>query len=169
MRYTVSVYIIGENTMFYKIYEYLRKNGLKITFAESCTGGLLSKLITDIAGSSEVYDGGVVSYANDIKIRLLGVEESIIKNYGAVSAECAEAMANGVKALFNADIAVSVTGIAGPGGGSAEKPVGLVYVAIADKSGNEVYKLCEGDIGRQLVRQRVAERVAALLEARYNI
>ncbi len=148
---------------------YLCDNGLKITFAESCTGGLLSKSLTDVPGASAVYDGGVTSYANEIKTRLLGVEKSVLDTYGAVSRKCAEQMANGARHLFGADIAVSVTGIAGPGGGTPDKPVGLVYVGIADRGGVKVYRLMCKDNGRDFIRSCVCGTVLRLLYEKYGI
>ena len=106
----------------------LKERGEKITFAESCTAGLLSGTFCSVSGASAVYDGGLVSYANAVKNRLLGVPGEILETKGAVSAECAEAMARGAARLFSADLALSVTGIAGPGGGTKEKPVGTVYI-----------------------------------------
>lgn len=102
--------------------------GLTIALAESCTGGLLASTLTDVAGSSAYVLGGVVSYSNEAKMRLLGVPESTLNSQGAVSAETATAMATGARLLFDSDLALAVTGIAGPGGGSPEKPLGLVYV-----------------------------------------
>ncbi len=155
--------------LFENIVNYLYNNKMKITFAESCTGGLLSKLVTDIAGTSSVFDGGIVTYANEIKMRFLGVEKSTIDTYGAVSKQCAEQMADGVRHIFGADIAVSVTGIAGPGGGSVDKPVGLVYVGIADKNGVKVYKLMCVNNGRDGVRMQTAKTVCRLLEEKFGI
>ncbi len=155
--------------IFEKIVSYLSENGLKITFAESCTGGLLSKSLTDVPGSSEVYDGGIVSYANDIKMRFLGVERCVLDSFGAVSKPCAEQMARGARLLFGSDVAVSVTGIAGPGGGTAEKPVGLVYVGICDKDGVKVYKLMCRDNGRDSVRIQTLNTVCRLLEKKFGI
>ena len=100
-----------------------------------CTGGLVSKLITDIPGSSEIFPGGVVSYSNAVKRSLLGVDAGVLETRGAVSPETAAAMALGVRDLMGADIAVSLTGIAGPGGGTPQKPVGLVYMGVADGAG----------------------------------
>ncbi len=112
-----------------KLGELLRARGEKITFAESCTAGLLSATFCAEPGASEVYDGGLVSYANAVKTMFLGVPTEILERDGAVSARCAEEMARGAAALFEADLALSVTGVAGPGGGSEEKPVGTVYIA----------------------------------------
>jgi len=107
----------------------LSANGLTFATAESCTGGLIPKKITDVAGCSSVYLGGVVSYANSVKENVLGVSGETLATVGAVSHETAEQMALGVRKLTGADAAVATTGIAGPGGGTAEKPVGLVYIA----------------------------------------
>jgi nicotinamide-nucleotide amidase len=107
--------------------------GLKIATAESCTGGLVAGAITEIAGASHVFDWGVVTYANSAKIQLLGVPEELIAQHGAVSDAVATAMAKGALARSGADLSVAVTGIAGPGGGTETKPVGLVYLAAARK------------------------------------
>lgn len=109
----------------------LRRRGLTIAIAESCTGGRVCDRLTNVPGCSDVFKGGTVVYSNDSKVRLLGVSHQTIKEHGAVSEQCAEEMAAGVGRAFNADIGVAITGIAGPDGGSAEKPVGLVYVGIA--------------------------------------
>lgn len=108
------------------------QTAITIATAESCTGGHVSSRITNIAGSSAYFQGGVVSYTNAVKASMLDVPESILENPGAVSEECARAMADGARKRLGATIAVSVTGIAGPGGGTARKPVGLVYIGIAD-------------------------------------
>ncbi len=109
--------------------EIATKKNLKIATAESCTGGLLGDEITNISGASKYYLGGVIAYSNDIKMKVLNVKKETLENHGAVSRECAEEMARGVAKLFNADVAIATTGIAGPRGGSKEKPVGLVYIA----------------------------------------
>lgn len=113
----------------------LRELEKTLAVAESCTGGLLASRITDVPGSSDYFLGGIVAYSNEIKEKLLGVPEEILGTLGAVSKECAERMAQGVKELFEADLALAITGIAGPGGGTEEKPVGLVYVALATPQG----------------------------------
>jgi len=115
----------------------------ELTFcaAESCTGGLIGKLITDCAGASAVFYGSVVSYANEVKMRALGVREATLAAHGAVSEETAAEMAEGARRLCGTDIAVSVTGIAGPGGGSAEKPVGTVCFGIASQSGTRTERV----------------------------
>ncbi len=109
-----------------------------IATAESCTGGSVSRRITRIGGSSAYFIGGVVAYANDVKRRVLGVPEDILANPGAVSEPCARAMAEGVRDLLGTDLAVSTTGIAGPDGGTARKPVGLVFIALAHPGGTIV-------------------------------
>jgi len=111
----------------------LESRGRSISLAESCTGGLVSALLTSIPGASVAYKGGIVAYANEIKQRLLGVEEGILRDNGSVSRECAEAMALGAAARFETDFALSITGIAGPGGGSADKPVGLVWFGLVSR------------------------------------
>ncbi|MCA9884605.1 MAG: CinA family protein [Anaerolineae bacterium] len=117
--------------MAQKVGDRLREAGLTVCAAESCTGGLLMSTLTDVPGSSAYALGGVVSYSNEAKMQLVNVQEATLIAYGAVSEPTAREMALGVQALFGADIGVSITGIAGPGGGTPEKPVGLVYVGCA--------------------------------------
>lgn len=111
----------------------LRAHELTISCAESCTGGLLTSALTDVPGSSRYVIGSVVSYSNDVKVHILHVSEETLSLYGAVSEETAREMAEGVRDLMQTDIGVGITGIAGPDGGSEEKPVGLVYIAVADQ------------------------------------
>ncbi|MBF0494878.1 MAG: CinA family protein [Candidatus Omnitrophica bacterium] len=111
----------------------LKKRGVTIAVAESCTGGLVSGLLTDIPGVSKVFDGAIVAYSNEVKTRILKIPREIIDDYGAVSAETAEFMAYGVRIMCGADIGISVTGIAGPAGGSAKKPVGLAHLGFSSK------------------------------------
>jgi len=118
----------------------LREKGLKLAVAESCTGGLIASRVTDVAGSSDYFNAGVVSYSNEAKQRLLSVPAASIESYGAVSKEVAQEMAEGVRAAIGADIGLSVTGIAGPTGGSPEKPVGTVYIGLATGTGAFVKK-----------------------------
>ena len=118
----------------------LRDKGMKIAVAESCTGGLISKLLTDEPGVSSVYDCGVCSYANAIKEKVLGVKSETLGTFGAVSPHTAFEMAQGVRNLADADIGISTTGIAGPDGGSAEKPVGTVFIGVATKNEIKVIK-----------------------------
>lgn len=117
-----------------KLVGILNDKKLKIATAESCTGGLLSEMITDVSGASNVFECGVCSYSNGIKISVLGVKKETIKKYTEVSVQTAEEMAKGVLKISGADIAVSTTGIAGPSGGTEENPVGTVYVGFATKS-----------------------------------
>ena len=114
----------------------LTKKKLKISFAESCTGGLLASSITSISGASKVFNLGFVTYSNQAKIKVLKVNKSIIKKYGAVSHECCYAMVKNLSRISKANINVSITGIAGPNGGSKQKPVGLVYIGV--KKGNKI-------------------------------
>jgi PncC family amidohydrolase len=114
-----------------KISIILREQCLKIATAESCTGGLISHTFTNISGSSDYFDRGFVSYSNKAKIELLGVPENLLNKYGAVSKEIAKAMAEGARTKSNVDIGIATTGIAGPTGGTKDKPVGLVYIAVS--------------------------------------
>ena len=109
----------------------LRERNLRIATAESCTGGMMASLITSVPGSSEAFDGGIVSYANTVKQRSLGVRAETLEKYGAVSAETAAEMVSGVCRIMDVPVGISVTGIAGPGGGTAEKPVGLVWFGVS--------------------------------------
>jgi len=124
-----------------KLYDILNRKSLTIATAESCTGGMIGMTLTSVPGMSECYGYGVITYANEAKERLLCVSHTTLIEYGAVSRETACEMADGVIKLSNSDIAISVTGIAGPGGGTKEKPVGLVYIGIAQKGkATKVYK-----------------------------
>lgn len=127
--------------------------GLMLSTAESCTGGLIAGALTEISGSSAVVDRGFVTYTNTAKIEMLGVHPETLLRFGAVSEETARQMVHGALFRSRADIAVAVTGIAGPGGGTAEKPVGLVHLAAKSRSGAFVHrKMLYGDIGRSEVR-----------------
>lgn len=139
--------------------------GLTIVTAESCTGGLIAGLLTDIPGSSSVVERGFVTYSNEAKIECLGVPADTIRAHGAVSEPTARAMAEGALAASRADVAVSVTGIAGPGGGSADKPVGLVHLACARRGGETRHRVMRyGDLGRSMVRLRTVADALGLLE-----
>ena len=111
---------------------------LTLATAESCTGGLIGYVLTEISGSSGYYIGGLISYTNELKEKQLGVDAAILEKHGAVSAQTCVAMAQGARTAYRADVGLSVTGIAGPDGGSAQKPVGLTYVGVADASGHDV-------------------------------
>ena len=134
--------------------------------AESCTGGLVAAALTEIAGSSDVVDRGFVTYSNAAKMALLGVPEAVLAAHGAVSKQTAEAMARGALARSGVDLTVSITGVAGPGGGSAEKPVGLVHFAAAAKDGRLIQREKRyGDVGRSEIRRlSVIEALNMLLE-----
>jgi len=113
--------------------ELLKKRRLTIAIAESCTGGLLSSMVTDVPGSSDYFTGSVVAYDNEIKKKVLGVKAATLKEYGAVSVAVAEEMATGVRKKLKSDIGASVTGVAGPGGGTVRKPVGMVFIGVSIK------------------------------------
>lgn len=148
-----------------QIVDRMTARALMLATAESCTGGWVSKLITDIAGSSAVLDRGFVTYSNEAKQEMLGVPAEILDAYGAVSAETVTAMALGSIERSRADIALAISGIAGPGGGSEEKPVGTVYIAWADRSDARVERaLFDGD--RDSVRrQAVGRALQGVLES----
>jgi nicotinamide-nucleotide amidase len=142
-----------------------RARGLKLATAESCTGGLVAASLTDIAGSSDVVDRGFVTYSNAAKEAMLGVPATTLKRHGAVSAETAAAMAAGALKYSLADVSVAITGIAGPGGGTAQKPVGLVHFAAASRDGRHLAKSRRyGKIGRRRVRERSVAEAFVLLE-----
>jgi len=119
----------------------LRQRGWSCSTAESCTGGLIGNWITALAGSSDYFKGGIIAYSNAAKLNLLGVPQETLDSVGAVSAECAEAMAAGTRISFATDVGISSTGIAGPGGATARKPVGLIYVAVSTPAGSQVREL----------------------------
>ncbi len=143
----------------------LRQAGLTLATAESCTGGLVGHYLTNVSGSSAYYLGGIISYDNSVKQVVLGVPAAVLENDGAVSAECALAMAHGVRRLLGVSLGLSTTGIAGPGGAVAGKPVGLVYLALVDEKG---YERCErylwegGD--RQTNKELSAQAALQMLE-----
>ncbi|MFL6208048.1 MAG: competence/damage-inducible protein A [Pyrinomonadaceae bacterium] len=143
----------------------LAVNGFTLAVAESCTGGLIAQRLTEVPGSSTYFQEGVVTYSNDAKVRLLGVPADLIGEYGAVSAQVAEAMAEGVRERAETDFGLAVTGIAGPSGGTEDKPVGLVYIALSDDAHTEHRKLLlPGD--RQLIRWRASQAALDLLRRR---
>lgn len=140
----------------------LRSKGKTVSTAESCTGGLIGASITDIPGASEIFLGGVVSYSNDAKEGILGVSHSVLIEHGAVSEQTARQMVEGSIRLFDSDYAVAVTGIAGPGGATPEKPVGLVYIAVADGPRTVVTRnVFKGD--RQEIRGSTVREACSLL------
>ena len=145
-----------------KLVKALIEKKLTCATAESCTGGGVGYAITGVAGASAVFWGGIISYDNSVKHGVLGVSEEVLATKGAVSAECAAAMAEGARRLLKTDLAVSITGIAGPGGGSAEKPVGLVWFGLASKDGTiTAKKTFSGD--REAVRMSAIDYALGLL------
>jgi nicotinamide-nucleotide amidase len=148
-----------------RVLDLCRARGLTVATAESCTGGLVAAALTEIAGSSDVVDRGFVTYSNAAKQDMLGVPVRILERHGAVSRETAEAMAKGALAHAPADLAVAITGIAGPGGGTTEKPVGLVHFAAAARDGRLIHRERRfGDVGRAEVRLRAVAEALAMLE-----
>jgi nicotinamide-nucleotide amidase len=149
-----------------RVLETYRAREWTLATAESCTGGLVAGALTEIAGSSDVVDGGFVTYSNEAKAEMLGVSEATLIEYGAVSRPTAEAMARGALTRSSVDCTVAITGIAGPGGGSADKPVGLVHFAAAARDGRLIHREQRyGEIGRSEVRRlSVIEALNLLLE-----
>jgi nicotinamide-nucleotide amidase len=149
-----------------RLLDLCRRGGLHVATAESCTGGLVAAALTEIAGSSDVVECGFVTYSNAAKETMLGVPAATLKRHGAVSAETAAAMAAGALGRSPADLAVAITGIAGPGGGSRQKPVGLVHFAAASRDGRRLARSRRyGKIGRRRVRERSVAEALALLQA----
>jgi nicotinamide-nucleotide amidase len=148
-----------------RVLDACRTHGHKVATAESCTGGLVAGALTEIPGSSDVLDRGFVTYSDAAKQTMLGVPASVLERHGAVSRETADAMAAGALMMSNADLAVAITGIAGPGGGSAEKPVGLVHFAAAARDGRRLHREKRyGDVGRSAVRREAVTQALELLE-----
>lgn len=162
-RFGNDIYSTEETCTLEKaVADLLIANGLTVTLAESCTGGLLSARLVNVPGISDVYKMGVVTYSNKAKRRLLGVKKGTLQKYGAVSVQTAEEMAKGAAVSFKADVAVAVTGIAGPDGGTEEKPVGLVYIACCVK-GRTVVKECRFSGNRDKVRETTVSAALTLL------
>jgi len=165
----VSKYIYGydDDTMESIVGFLLKKLDLSLSTAESCTGGLIGDRITAVPGSSEYFDRGVITYSNQSKIDLLDVDPSTLEEKGAVSEEIARQMAEGIRKKSGCDISIATTGIAGPSGGSPEKPVGLVYIALADKFGTVVHKLhFRGE--RTRIKQQTTQAALNLIRLRLN-
>lgn len=158
------IYGIDAGSLEQRLVSELATRGLKIASAESCTGGYVSKRITNVSGSSEVLDGSIVAYANSVKEKLLHVSRETLSAYGAVSSETAIEMARGVRALFNSDIGVSITGIAGPTGGTPDKPVGTVFVGVSADNFEDVRELHIGNgfATREYVRYISASNALSL-------
>ncbi len=158
-----SVFGHGDDPLEVRVLNAARAKGFTVGTAESCTGGLIAKRLTDVPGSSEVVVGGIVSYANSAKVKLLGVPQALLDAHGAVSAEVAEAMASGARAALGVDIAVAVTGVAGPGGGSDDKPVGTIWFGISTSSGTTSVHKKLPDFGRDRVRDSTAATALRLV------
>ena len=155
------IYGVDYETLPEALGKQLKAKGLTISFAESCTGGLASSMVTDIPGSSEYLMGSVVSYTNQVKHQVLGVSQDTLERYTAVSEETCREMAEGIRRLMGTDLGVSITGIAGPGGGTPEKPVGLVYVGVSDKNGTQVQE-CRFKAARTTIKLRSAMNALSL-------
>lgn len=164
IREKVEKYIYGvdDEELEMVIGKLLVEKGLKIAVAESCTGGLIADRITNVPGSSKYFERGIVAYSNEAKIQILGVSEELIKNYGAVSREVAEAMAEGVRKISGADIGISTTGIAGPTGATLTKPVGLVWIGYSDKNETFAKEFRFGD-DRLENKQRASQMALEIL------
>ena len=148
-----------------RVLDACRAHRLKLAVAESCTGGLLAAALTEIPGSSDVLDRGFVTYSDAAKQAMLGVPASVLERSGAVSQKTAEAMAAGALERSGADLSAAVTGVAGPGGGTAEKPIGLVHFAAARASGRLLHRERRyGDLGRAEIRRRSVLEALAMLE-----
>ncbi len=148
-----------------RVLDACRAKNLKLAVAESCTGGLLAAALTEIPGSSDVFDRGFVTYSNAAKQAMLGVPASVLETRGSVSKETAEAMAMGALERSGADVTAAVTGVAGPGGGTPEKPVGLVHFAAARRGGRQLHRERRyGDLGRAEIRRRSVLEALAMLE-----
>jgi len=157
-----TVYSASGETLEEVVGRLLRDSGRSLAVAESCTSGAVAMRLTRVPGSSDYFLGGVLCYANDVKEKLCAVPASVIEKHGAVSAEAAEALAQGVRLATSSSIGLSVTGIAGPGGGSADKPVGLVYFGLAGPHGNShERRIIPGD--RESIRERAATYALAYL------
>ena len=159
------IYGTGDEELEEVVGNLLLSQGKTIGIAESCTGGLLAHRITNVSGSSGYFGRGIIAYSNETKIELLGVSPGLIQAHGAVSKPVAIAMAEGIRATARADIGVSTTGIAGPTGGTAEKPVGLVWVGYADASGSFAIKFTFGE-GRSRVKERATQAALEIVRRR---
>ena len=141
----------------------LTKKKLKISFAESCTGGLLASTITSISGASKVFNLGLVTYSNQAKIKILKVNKNTIKKYGAVSSECCHSMVNNLSRISKANINVSITGIAGPKGGTKKKPVGLVYIGVKKANKTQITKCLFKNKKRSLIQKATVKKALDLV------
>lgn len=163
------VYGLDEQSLAQVVGQKLAQEKKTLAVAESCTGGLLSKMITDVPGSSRYFLGGWVTYSDESKISQLGIEKEFIERYGAVSSEIAIALAAGARQKSGADFAIAITGIAGPQGGSEQKPVGLVYISLAWPDGVDTEKFLFGPRGRDFIRLRTSQTALNLLRLKLGI
>ena len=143
----------------------LIKKKLKISFAESCTGGMLASSVTSISGASKVFNLGLVTYSNQAKIKILRVNKSIIKNYGAVSAECCKSMVVNLAKISKADINISVTGIAGPNGGTKNKPVGLVFIGVKKSNKLVIFKNLFKSKSRNFIQKATVKKTLKIINS----
>ena len=146
-----------------KVVSILRKKKIKLAIAESCTGGMLSSAITSVSGSSKVFTMGLVTYSNKSKKLLLKIPNIIIKNYGAVSSQCCSYMVNNLSKISKTNLAVSITGIAGPGGGTNLKPVGLVYIGIKKKNRIKIHKYLFKKMDRSKIQKKTVKKALELI------
>ncbi len=145
-----------------KIIDKLKEKNQTISFAESCTGGLVASAFTSIGGVSSVFNGSMVTYSNEIKNRWLGVDNKILDNFGAVSSECVGEMLNGIKSMSSSDYAIAISGVAGPTGGSAFKPVGTVYIGIITPNNIKIEKfLFDGD--RNSIQKEACNKAISII------
>ena len=147
-----------------KIIFLLKKKKIKIAIAESCTGGMLSSAFTSISGSSKIFTFGLVTYSNESKIKILKVPHKILKKYGAVSAQCCLLMVNNLSKISKSKICISVTGIAGPKGGTKNKPIGLVYIGIKKKKIVKVFKIKIKNKGRRYIQRQTTQKALKILK-----
>jgi nicotinamide-nucleotide amidase len=150
-------------TAITQLLEDARQKGIKIVTVESCTGGLIGMMLTDRPGASHAYERGFITYSNEAKMELVGVPHRLIKDHGAVSEPVARAMAEGGITYSRANLAISVTGVAGPSGGTKEKPVGLVYISLAWKNGQTECLECHFKGSRDQIRKKAAEKAIQML------
>ena len=148
---------------YQQLVQHLNRIQKTIATAESCTGGLIAKLITDVPGSSKVFIGGIVSYSNEMKTKLLGVNENTLTQHGAVSENTVSEMLDGIRKITNADIVVAVSGIAGPTGGTIEKPVGTVFIGIISE-GKKVIQRFQFKGSRKNIRKQASDQIINLID-----
>ena len=146
-----------------KVVKLLKKKKLKISFAESCTGGMLSSVITSVSGSSKIFTMGLVTYSNQSKNRLLKVPKQIIKKHGAVSIQCCFSMVNNLNKISKSNVAVSITGIAGPSGGSKQRPIGLVYIGIKRANKVKINRFLFKNKGRSNIQKATTKKALELI------